>query len=373
MIQDVRYGIRTLLKRPGFTLITILTLALGIGATTAVFSLIQGVLLSPPPYKQPQQLVLIPSARADGREMSGARAWPAAQWQEWQKQAKSFEGIAAYAWTFNFLIRSEGSESMEGMVVSPGYFKVAGLEPILGRTFLETEGGPNSQPVIIIGYDFWQRAFHGDPNVIGATLRMSRRDAPLTIVGVMPRGVRFLPSPAVVQEPNYNVNATVDFWMPVIPNPTGLKQARWDVVGRLRRGVAISTAQGELSVLAAQEAQAELDFQGFVPRLVPLITEMNRDGGRILYPLLGAAALVFLIACGNAAALLLVRGLQRQQEYAVRSALGIGRLALFRQVSAESLLIALAGGVTGASMAVALVAMFKLVGGHAVPRLDGVA
>src|SRR5215470_11571205 len=121
MIQDIRYGIRTLLKRPGFTLITILTLTLGIGATTAVFSLIQGVLLSPPPYKHPEQLVLIPSARADKQELSGARAWPAAQWQDWQKQAKSFEGIGAYAWTFNFLTRSDGSESMEGMLVSPGY------------------------------------------------------------------------------------------------------------------------------------------------------------------------------------------------------------------------------------------------------------
>jgi putative ABC transport system permease protein len=145
------------------------------------------------------------------------------------------KGSPPNAWTFNFLIRSEGgSESMEGMVVTPGYFKVAGLEPILGRTFLETEGGPNSPPVIILGYDFWQRAFNGDSNVIGTTLRMSRRDTPPTIVGVMPPGVRFLPSPAVVQEPNYNVNATVDFWMPAIPNPAGLNQARWDVVGRLR-------------------------------------------------------------------------------------------------------------------------------------------
>jgi putative ABC transport system permease protein len=371
MLQDVRYGIRTLSKRPGFTLITILTLALGIGATTAVFSLIQGVLLSQPPYKQPQQLVLIPSARADGQEMSGARAWPALQWQDWQKQAKSFEGIAGYAWTFNFLIRSDASESMEGMVVSPGFFKVVGLEPILGRTFLDTEGGPNSTPVIILGHDFWQRAFNADPNIIGTTLRMSRRETPLTIVGVMPPGVRFLPSPAVVQEPNYDVNAQVDFWMPVIPT-NGLKQARWDVVGRLRPGVPLSEAQRELSLLAAQEAQAEPDFQGFAPNLTPLATQMNRDGERILFPLLGAALLVFLIACGNAAALMLVRGLQSQQEYAVRSALGIGRAALFRQVSSETLLLALAGGTSGAALAAALLAMFKLIGGHAVPRLDAV-
>src|SRR5215510_10034154 len=371
MIQDVRYGIRTLLKRPGFTLITILTLALGIGATTAVFSLIQGVLLSPPPYKQPEQLVLMPSARADGQEMSGVRAWPALQWQDWQKQAKSFEGIAGYAWTFNFLIRSEASESMEGMVVSPRFFKVVGLEPILGRTFLDTEGGPNATPAIILGHDFWQRAFNGDPNIVGKTLRMSRRDTPPTIVGVMPPGVRFLPSPAVVQEPNYDVNAKVDFWMPIIPT-AGLKQARWDVVGRLRPGVPLSEAQRELSLLAAQEAQAEPDFQGFVPNLTPLATQMNRDGKRILFPLLGAALLVFLIACGNAAALLLVRGLQRQQEYAVRSALGIGRLALLRQVSTESLLLALMGGAFGVGLAFGVVKLFKLIAGHAIPRLDGV-
>ena len=371
MFKDCRYAIRSLFKRPGFAVITIITLALGIGATSAVFSLIQGVLLSPPPYKQPEQLVLIPSARSDGQQ-APARPWPAAQWQDWQKQAKSFEGIAAYAWTFNFLMRADSSESMEGMVVSPGYFKVVGLEPLLGRAFLDPEGGPNSAPVIILGYDFWQRAFNGDPNVVGSTLRMSRREAPLTIVGVMPAGVRFLPSPGVAQEPNYDENAAVDFWLPVIPNPDGIRQARWDVVGRLRAGVAVSEAQNELSVLVAQESQADRDFQGFVPNLTPLATSMNRDGERILFPLLGAALLVFLIACGNAAALLLVRGLQRQQEYAVRSALGIGRVALFRQVSTESLLLALAGGTLGALLAIALVAMFKLAGGHAVPRLDAV-
>src|SRR5688572_5347830 len=160
MLKDCRYAIRSLLKRPGFAVITIITLALGIGATSAVFSLIQGVLLSPPPYKQPEKLVLIPSARSDGQQ-AAARPWPAAQWQDWQKQAKSFEGIAAYAWTFNFLLRSDSSESMEGMVVSPGYFKVVGLEPLFGRAFLDTEGALNSAPVIILGYDFWQRAFNG--------------------------------------------------------------------------------------------------------------------------------------------------------------------------------------------------------------------
>jgi putative ABC transport system permease protein len=153
MIQDVRFGVRMLLKQPGFSLIAVLTLALGIGATSAVFSLIQGVLLTPPPYQQPQQLVLISSARTDGQQMGHARGWAAAQWMEWQKEAKSFHAIAAYAWTFSFLVRSDGSESMEGMAVTADYFRVVGLQPVLGRTFLDSEAGSPPAPVIILGYD----------------------------------------------------------------------------------------------------------------------------------------------------------------------------------------------------------------------------
>jgi putative ABC transport system permease protein len=372
MLQDVRFGVRMLLKQPGFTWIAVLTLALGLGATSAVFSLIQGVLLTPPPYRQPQQLVLISSARTDGQQMGHARGWAAAQWMEWQKQAKSFHAIAAYAWTFNFLVRSDGSESMEGMAVTTDYFRVVGLQPVLGRTFLDSETGSPPAPVIILGYDLWQRTFNGDPHIIGKTVRMSRRDTPPTVVGVMPPGVRFLPSPGVVQEPNYNVNAPVDFWIPAAPNPARLKQPGWDVVGRLRNGTTIKQAQEELTIIAARQAQAEHDFEGIAPSVQSLTAELNRDGRRILLPLLGAAALVLFIACGNAAALLLVRGLQRQQEYAVRSALGVGRVALFRQVSTESLLLALLGGAFGAALAFGLVRVFKLIGGHAIPRLDAV-
>jgi putative ABC transport system permease protein len=361
-----------LLKQPGFSLIAILTLALGIGATSAVFSLIQGVLLTPPPYRQPDRLVLIPSARADGRQTEHAQGWAAMQWMEWQKEAKSFDGIAAYAWSFNFLIRSDGSESIEGMVVTRDYFRVTGLQPVLGRTFVESEAKSTSPPVIILGYDLWQRKFNGDPNIIGKTVRISRQDTPPTVIAVMPPGVRFLPSPAAAQEPNYNVNALVDFWIPVTPNPARLKQPGWDVVGRLNSSVTLSQAQGELTIISARQAQTEHDFDGVVPHIQSLTVELNRDGRRILLPLLGAAALVLLIACGNVAALLLVRGLQRQQEYAVRSALGIGRVALFRQVSTEGLLLALLGGALGVGLAFGAVALFKSIGGHAIPRLDAV-
>ena len=372
MLQDLRFGVRALLKQPGVTLIAALTLALGIGATAAVFSLIQGVLLTRPPYRQPERLVLIPSARTDGRQMGRPQGWAAAQWMEWQKQAKSFQGIAAYPWSFNFLVLPEGSESLEGMWVTRDYFRVAGLQPALGRTFLESETGTNAAPVIILGYGLWQRRFNGDPNIIGKTIRISRWDTPPKVIGVMSPGVRFLPSPANAQEPNYNVNALVDFWIPAAPNPARLKDPSWDVVGRLRDGFTASQAQAELAVITASQARAEHDFEGNTPQLQSLTAEMNRDGGRILIPLLGAAAFVLLIACGNAAALLLVRGLQRQQEYAVRSALGAGRMALFRQVSTESLLLALFAGALGVGLALGIVKLFKVIGGHAIPRLDAV-
>src|SRR5258705_8071120 len=350
MYQDLRFAARMLRKQPGFTAIAVLTLALGIGATSAVFSLIQGVLLTPPPYDRPERLVLIQSARTDGRPMASPQLWAAAQWMEWQKQAKSFDSFAGYGWTFNFLIRSDGSESMEGMVVTRDYFRVVGLKPLLGRTFLDSETGVPPAPVIILGYELWQRKFNGDPQIVGKTVRMSRRETPPTVVGVMPPGVRFLPSPAAAQEPNYNVNATVDFWLPAAPNPARLKAQQWDVVGRLQPGITLRQGQGDLQLITARQVQAEHDFEGFTPQVQSLTAEMNRDGRRILLPLLGAAGLVLLIACGNVAALLLGRGLQRQQEYAVRSALGVVRSGLFRQVLTESLLLAVVGGVFGVGL-----------------------
>jgi putative ABC transport system permease protein len=371
MLQELRLGLRTLLKQPGFTAIAVLTLALGIGATAAVFSLIQGVLLTPPPYADPGRLVLIQSVRGAAQRNSGT---PAAQWFAWQRDAKSIESIAGYAWSFNFLISDEGSDSLEGMMVTTDYFKVVGLQPILGRTFVDADvptGAP--PPVIVIGYDLWQHAFHGDREIIGKTFKMSRRETPPTIIGVMPPGVRFLPSPRVATEPNYNVNSMVDFWMPTRPNPERLTNPSWDLVARLRPSVTVEQAQTELTLIATQQAAGDRELDGITPRVQTFAAEMNREGRRILLPLLLAAGLVLLIACGNAAALLLVRGLRRQQEYAVRSALGVGRAALVRQVSIESLLLAAGGGALGVGLAWTIVRVFKAIGGHAIPRLDAVA
>ena len=372
MLRELRFAFRMLLKQPGFSLIAGLTLALGIGATSAVFSLIQAVLLTPPPYQKPEQLVLIPTARTDGQKMDSPRGWAAQQWMEWQREGKSFDGIAAYGWDFNFLIRNDGSQSMQGMDVTKDYFRVMGLKAAVGRGFEDSDFGPGPVKTIVLGYEFWQRTFGGDKQIIGKTVRISRWDVPPIVIGVMQPGVRFLPSPGAAKEPNYDVNATVDFWVPVYPDSKNLKEPYWNIVGRLRDDATPQQGQRELAVLTAREAQTEKQFEGFAPQLELVTDEMNRDGKRILLPLLGAAALVLLIACGNAAALLLVRGLQRQQEYAVRIAMGMGRIALLRQVLTESLLLALIGGAFGVGLAFGAVKLFKAIAGHAVPRLDGV-
>jgi putative ABC transport system permease protein len=372
MLHELRSGMRMLFKQPGFTLIATLTLALGIGATSAVFSLIQGVLLTPPPYHQPDRLVLIPAVRTDHLPLSQSPGWSLAQWMDWRRLTKSLDAIAAYSWTFNFLVQSDGSESIEGMIVTSDYFRALGLQPLLGRTFLESETAEKAAPVIVLGYDLWQRKFNGDPHILGKTVSMSRRNTPPTVIGVMPPHVRFLPSPGASREPNYDVNAPVDFWVPVIADPARMKDRYWNLVARLKDGTSLAQAQAELRALAATEARGDRQFEGFAPSLESLSEEMNRDGRGILLPLLGAAALVLLIACGNVAALLLVRGLQRQQEYAVRSALGMGRWGLIRQVSWEGLLLALAGGAFGVGLAFGVVKLFKLIGGHAIPRLDAV-
>ena len=177
MLRELRFAVRMMLKQPGFSLIAVLTMALGIGATSAVFSLIQGVLLTPPPYPKPQQLALVQTARADGKAMESPRGWPAQQWQEWQKEAKSFQGIAAYGWTFNFLVRNDGSQSMQGMWVTKDYSRVLGLKAVMGRGFEDADFGNFAQGQvrsILLGYEFWQRTFNGDAGIIGKTVRISR-------------------------------------------------------------------------------------------------------------------------------------------------------------------------------------------------------
>jgi putative ABC transport system permease protein len=371
MTDDLRFAFRQMRKNPGFFGIAVITLGLGIGAAAAMFGLIQGVLLSPPPYADPGRVVLITPIRTDARPYT--RGATIGQLQSW-RQARSIEPPAAYGWTFNFLVLPDGSESMGGMVVTPSYFRVLGLRPILGREFLETElGRPNTPPsAIILGYDLWQRKFNGDPNIVGRTIRMSRMPAPLSVVGVMPRGIRFLPDPGAASEPNYDLNSYVDFWFGIAPDESRPTARAGNAIARLRDGATLAAAQTEIAALSAGLAQADASLQGISATAMPVQDVLNRDGRRLLVPLFGSVALVFFIACANVAGLLLTRGLQRHAEYAMRSALGAGRLRLFRQALTECLVLAIVGAALGAALATGIVTLLKSIAGHAVPRADAV-
>lgn len=368
-MTDLKFAFRQLLKSPGFTAVAVITLALGIGATSTVFSLIQGVLLTPPPYRQPDRLVLINPARTDGQRYT--RGWPAAQWLEWQKESRTLDSLAGYGWIFNFLVLPDGSESIEGMRVTPAYFKVMGIQPALGRAFDDSDVQAETSTTVILGHDLWRRRFNSDPGIVGQTVQISRYQGRHTVVGIMPPDVRFLPAPNVAQEPNYNVDAKVDYWIPTRP-PNNLKAPSAYIVGRLRPGVSLEEAQTEIASMTERQARNDRDFEGIAARLQPLAAQMNGEGRRLLMPVAGAVALVFLIACGNAAGLLLARGLQRRHEYALRAALGAHPLQLCRPVLLESLLLALLGGIVGAAVAVLSVGALKFIAGAAIPRLDAV-
>jgi putative ABC transport system permease protein len=368
-MNDLKFAFRQLLKNPGFTAIAVLTLAVGIGAATAVFTILNGVLLQPPPYSRPEELVLVSPENSDGTFYNAS--YSGAQFAEWRAQAGSFAALAPYHWTFNFLVHPHGNESLEGLGCSADYFRVLGLEPFMGRTFTDEEKFVRDQPVILIGHAFWQRRFNSDPNIVGKIIRLSRLP-PLTVIGVMPPGVRFLPSRRNAQEPNYNLHAPVDFWMPSPPNFTERRGRNWDVVGRLKPGRTAQQAQAEMTAIAARLAQSESDLAGITAKVSRLDEVLSGEVRRVLLPLLGAVGFVLLIASVNVASLLLVRGLTRQRELAVRAALGAGWLRLVRLALTESIVLAAIGGILGTLLAFAATKILIALAPNSIPRLDQV-
>jgi putative ABC transport system permease protein len=373
MRDDVRYGVRQLRKNPGFAAAAVTTLALGIGTAAAMFGLIQGVLLSPPPYSDPDRLVFVSPSRLDRQPYT--QGTTIGQWLDWRSASHTLEPPALYRWTFNFLVLPDGSESLGGMVVTPEFFKVLGLKPVLGREFLPTEAGrPKVPPTgIILGYELWQRRYSGDRNIIGTPIRISRYPAAIPVVGVMPPGIRFLPDPANASEPNYDVNAHVDFWLSVAPDETQLKARGGNAVSRLRGGATVAQAQAEVAAMAVGQAQRDPNLSGLTASVRPVLDVLNQDGRALLLPLFGSVALVFFVACVNVAGLFVARGLQRHREYATRAALGASRIRLFRQVLTETVVLSMVSAVAGIGVAAGVVVVFKAIGGHAVPRADAVS
>jgi predicted permease len=340
--QDLRYGFRVLAKSPGFCLIAILTLALGIGANTAIFSVVNGVLLNPLPFHEPNQLVSmfqeIPNFK------NGSISYP--NFLDWRRMNTTFAGMAAYRSTGFNLSGNGEPERLHGEMISAGFFEILGANPIMGRTFTADEDRLGANPTVMITEGLWQRKFGGRRDIIGQ--RMVLDDVGRTIVGVIPSSFH-------LRIQNFQRGGPLnEVYVPVgefnEPKFYGERGAAWglDAIGRLKPGVTLQQAREDMSRVSRDLAAAypEIDSDKKA-NIILLKDEMVGDMRPILLILLGAVGFVLLISCVNVANLLLARSTARQNEFAIRIALGAGQHRVIRQLLTESLLLALIGGALG--------------------------
>jgi putative ABC transport system permease protein len=342
LLQDFRHGLRLLLKKPGFTLVALLTLALGIGANTAIFSVVNAVLLRQLPYPQADRLVMLWSTMPSQGVPTSGSSMP--DYREWRDQSHVFDGLAAFYYgDVNLSGAGQEPERVQGARVTANLFDVLKVQPVMGRNFTAEEERFGSHHVALLSYELWQRRYGADPNIIGRAVNLG--GVPSTIVGVMPQGMPF-----------FDNQPKVELWTPLSFAPGDNMDTRNNYfvfsVGRLKAGVTIEQAQNEVSAIASR-IQVDSKAQGSVGALlVPLHEQFTGEVRPALLVLLGAVAFVLLVACVNVANLLLARASAREKELAIRASLGASRARLIRQLAIESLPLGLLGGGAGLLLAV---------------------